>query len=369
MNTIEIDVVVIGAGVIGLAIARELALQGREVIVIEQENSIAYHTSSRNSGVIHAGIYYSAASLKAQFCVEGKELLYRYCDSHKIDYHRCGKYIVATNKQQLAQLQQIKIQAEANGVNDLAFISAVELKKIEPALHAAGALFSPSTGIINTHAYLLALLGDLQHSGGSLAINSQIVGGEIGHIQHTLTIKDTLGGNCNIKAQTVINSAGLYASDLARSIKGMPRQLIPDTFLAKGNYFKLHKKSPFKHLIYPLPEQASLGIHATLDLDGQLRFGPDVEWINEINYPVNPNRAQLFYDAIRLYWPDLKDGDLIEDYSGIRPKLQKAGESAKDFIIQGKEELGFTGWINLFGMESPGLTASLAIARYVTKLC
>ena len=368
MSSAEIEVAVIGAGVIGLAIAREIALQGREVIVLESEHSIGFHTSSRNSEVIHAGIYYPKNSLKARFCVEGKELLYNYCDSHKVDYKKCGKYIVATDKKQLQQLDDIKSKAQHNGVNDLEFISAKHLKSIEPAIKAYGALFSPSTGIIDSHAYLLSLQGDIERNGGSVVLCSTVTGGEIGKNQHTLDIKDKHGECFHLKADIVINSAGLRASDVARSITGMPSHLIPETHLAKGNYFKLQCKSPFSHLIYPIPEQAGLGIHATLDLNGQLRFGPDVEWVDNINYQIDNDRSLQFYDAIRRYWPNLEDNKLTADYSGIRPKTHKPGEPANDFLIQGKDELGVTGWINLFGIESPGLTASLAIAKYVRLL-
>ncbi|WP_135077585.1 NAD(P)/FAD-dependent oxidoreductase [Terasakiella sp. SH-1] len=363
-----VQAIVIGAGVVGLACARELAKAGKEVIIIEAETAIGMGTSSRNSEVIHAGIYYPKNSLKARLCVEGKHLLYDYCDSHGVPYKKLGKLIVATSKEQIDTLKSIQQKAKENGVDDLIWLNKEETYKAEPALKAEAALLSPSTGIIDTHAYMLSLLGDAEEHGAMLALNSPVLSGRLTETGVTLQV----GGDSpmEIFTELLINCSGLNAIKLARTIQGFPAPDIPQDYYCKGNYFSLATKAPFSHLIYPVPEKAGLGVHLTLDMGGQARFGPDVEWLengDHINYDVCSKRGEKFYDAIRAYWPELKEGDLHADYSGVRPKIQKPDEEAKDFLIQGPQEHGILGFINLFGIESPGLTSSLAIAREVVR--
>jgi L-2-hydroxyglutarate oxidase LhgO len=356
------DAVVIGAGVVGLAVARELALAGREVIILEAEDAIGTHTSSRNSEVIHAGIYYPKGSLKARACVEGKRLLYEYCESHGVPFRNCGKLIVATDEKQLSELESIKQKAHANGVTDVDFIAKQKILEWEPELSCIAGLHSPSTGIIDSHALMLAYLGDAEARGAMLALKSPLVGGEIvsdGLVIHT--------SEMTLKTGVLINSAGLRAPSVAKSIEGFAKQLIPKELYAKGNYYSLNRKSPFSRLVYPVPEPGGLGVHVTLDLAGQARFGPDVEWVDHISYEVDPRRAERFYAAIRRYWPKLPDGALLPGYSGIRPKTAGPSEPAPDFEIQGPTKHGVPGLVNLFGIESPGLTASLALAGLVLK--
>lgn len=358
-----VDTIVIGAGVIGLAIARELAMAGREVIVLEAADSIGTETSSRNSEVIHAGIYYDRGSVKAAMCVAGKQLLYAFCRSHGVPHDNCGKLIVATTEDQIAQLDKIRAQAAANGVNDLRAIPAREAIAMESSLHCVAALHSPSTGIIDSHAFMLALQGEAESHGAMLVFKSPVVAGAIAGDGIELAV----GGSdpMRIRAQTVINSAGLHAQSIAARINGFPAAQVPPTHYCKGNYYTLIGRSPFSRLIYPVPEAAGLGVHVTIDLAGQARFGPDVEWIDALDYTVDPGRADSFYAAIRNYWPDLKDGALQPGYAGIRPKLQPKGAPGRDFVISVPNDHGVAGLVNLFGIESPGLTASLAIARYV----
>ncbi len=364
--TEKVDCIVIGAGVVGLAVARALALTGREVIVLEEADAIGTHTSSRNSEVIHAGIYYPPGSLKASCCVTGKQLLYRYCEARGIAHRRCGKLIVATESAQLAALQRIQAQAAANGVDDLRLLTQAEAIAMEPALRCVAALFSPSTGIIDSHGLMLAYQGEAEDRGAMLAPRSPVTGGAI----ETDGIMLDVGGTqpMRILARTVINSAGLYAQRVAAVLKGFPHDKVPRTYYAKGSYYSLASRSPFTHLIYPVPEAAGLGVHLTLDLAGQARFGPDVEWIAEIDYDVDSRRADGFYRSIRDYWPGLKDGQLVPGYAGIRPKLGGPDAPARDFMIQGPAEHGVAGLINLFGIESPGLTASLALADHVAQI-
>ena len=361
----ELDCVVIGAGVVGLAIARSLALAGRDVIVLETNDAIGCETSSRNSEVIHAGIYYTKGSLKARLCVEGRRVLYAYCAERGVGHARCGKLIVATSPEQAPQLQRIQAQAQANGVDDLRWLSEREALELEPALRCSGALLSPSTGIIDSHALMLALQGDAQAHGASVAFKSPVVRGRVG----AAGIELDVGGNepMTIRARTVVNSAGLAAPQVAAALEGFPRAHVPPSYLCKGNYFTLPGKPAFKRLIYPVPEAAGLGVHVTLDLAGQMRFGPDVQWIDKLDYGVDPKRADVFYEAIRRYWPDLPDGALQPSYSGVRPKIQAPHEAARDFMIEGPAEHGVHGLVNLFGIESPGLTSSLAIGELVAK--
>jgi L-2-hydroxyglutarate oxidase LhgO len=362
----KVDCVVIGAGVVGLALAREFALAGREVIVLEAEDAIGTHTSSRNSEVIHAGIYYAPGSLKAVSCVRGRQLLYRYCEERGVAHRRCGKLIVATEDAQVATLRKIQAHAAANGVDDLRLLTGKEAKAMEPALRCVAALLSPSTGIIDSHGLMLAYQGDAEARGAMLALKSPVTGGSVEPGGIALEV----GGAepMRILARTVVNSAGLTAQRLAATLRGFPPDKVPPTFFAKGNYYSLSGRSPFTHLIYPVPEAAGLGVHLTLDLAGQARFGPDVEWIAEIDYDVDLHRADGFYRAIRDYWPGLKDGQLAPGYAGIRPKLGGADQPASDFVIQGPAEHGVPGLVNLFGIESPGLTASLALAQQVLRV-
>ena len=362
----KIDCAVIGAGVVGLAIARQLALSGRDVLIIEQADAIGTVTSSRNSEVIHAGIYYAKDSLKAEFCVRGRALLYRYLEDRKLGHERCGKLIVATNEKQISNLHALEAKARANGVDDLQFLSAEDAQTLEPDLFCVAALLSPSTGIIDSHGYMLSLLGDAENSGATLACLSTVTGGKVGGRGIELTIESD-GEALTLECTTVINSAGLGAQAIAASLQGLPQSFVPPLYLAKGNYFNLSGKAPFQHLVYPVPEEAGLGIHYTRDLGGQGRFGPDVQWIDVIDYEVDAKRGDSFYDAIRNYWPHLQDAALNPAYSGIRPKIQAPGENAADFIIQGAATHGVQGLVNLYGIESPGLTASLAIAQAVEQ--
>jgi len=362
----ECDCIVIGAGVVGLAVAREMAMAGHEVLVLESENAIGTGTSSRNSEVIHAGIYYPQGSLKAIFCVSGKEKLYRYCQERNIAHSNCGKLIVATEEKQISTLASIRKKAADNYVHDIETLTAAQVKNIEPELHCVAALYSPSSGIIDSHSLMLSYLADLEHHGGKLILQSPVIGGEIVDDGICLSI----GGKepTRLTAKTVINCGGLFATQIAERIAGMPKDKVPQIYYAKGNYYSLSSKVKFKKLIYPVPESAGLGVHLTLDLMGNARFGPDVEWVEDIDYHVDPKRADVFYAEVRKYWPALADNSLLPAYSGIRPKLQAPGESkAKDFVIQGPKEHGIAGLCNLYGIESPGLTSSLAIAEYVKK--
>jgi L-2-hydroxyglutarate oxidase LhgO len=362
----SVDCVVVGAGVIGLAVARRLAQAGREVVVLEAAEGIGTVTSSRNSEVIHAGIYYKAGSLMARMCVAGKKMLYRYCAEHGVPHKNCGKLIVATTPKEAEKLQSIRAHAEANGVLDMQMLSGEAARALEPALNCDAALLSPSTGIIDSHAFMLALRGDAEAAGAALAfhtplLHARVVAGKI---------ELDAGGDApmTLECRLLVNSAGLNAPAVARGIDGMPLELIPCAYLAKGNYFSCSKKAPFSHLIYPVPEPGGLGVHLTLDMAGQARFGPDVEWVDTIDYAVDPARAERFYPAIRKYWPSLPDGALMPSYSGMRPKIVPPAVASQDFVIQGPKDHGVAGLINLFGIESPGLTSSLAIADYVNNL-
>ncbi len=358
----KVECVVIGAGVVGLAVARALALAGREVVILEAEDAIGTHTSSRNSEVIHAGIYYPKGSLKARACVEGRRRLYAYCEEHGVPFRRCGKLIVAASDAQKEELVSIKAKAHANGVSDVVEIPAPEAMRMEPALHCVAALHSPSTGIIDSHALMLAYLGDAEAAGAMLALKSPLE-------KAIFTGRDfeLQAGGTKIKAAILVNSAGLRAPSVARLIDGFPPDRVPPEFYAKGNYYSLIGRPPFSRLVYPVPEPGGLGVHVTLDLAGQARFGPDVEWVDHIDYEVDPRRAERFYAAIRRYWPALPDGALAPGYAGIRPKISGPREPAADFVLQGPAQHGVAGLVNLFGIESPGLTASLALADDVVK--
>jgi len=360
METVEC--VVVGAGVVGLAVARALALAGREVVILEAEDAIGTHTSSRNSEVIHAGIYYPKGSLKARACVAGRHRLYDYCAERGLPHRRCGKLIVATSEEQVGELRQIRKKAHENGVTDVVEIPAAEAMRLEPALHCVAALHSPSTGIVDSHALMLAYLGDAESAGAMLALRSPIERAVFRGDAFELHVRDAEP----ILARNLVNSAGLRAPSIARAIEGFPAAKLPPELYAKGNYYSLAGRPPFSRLVYPVPEPGGLGVHVTLDLAGQARFGPDVEWIDRIgsasDYAVDPRRAERFYAAIRRYWPALPDGALAPGYAGIRPKISGPKEPAADFVLQGPAEHGLPGLVNLFGIESPGLTASLALA-------
>jgi len=362
----RVDAIVIGAGVVGLAVARTLALAGREVIVLEAAEGIGTETSSRNSEVIHAGIYYPAGSLKARLCVAGKRSLYGYCDEHGVPHRRCGKLLVATDGKQESKLAAIKRQADANGVTDLLPLTAAEARALEPELRCVAAYLSPSTGVIDSHAFMLALQGDAEARGAMIAFRSPVTGGAV----RDDGIELDVGGATPLRvlARSVVNCAGLHAQKLATTLAGFPPAHVPPTYYAKGNYYSLIGKSPFSRLVYPMPNDAGLGVHITIDLGGQARFGPDVEWVDRIDYDVDPRRAASFYGAIREYWPGLKDGQLAPGYSGIRPKLVGPNAPAADFVISGPRDHGAGGLVNLFGIESPGLTAALAIGDHVRQL-
>ncbi len=365
-----VDAVVIGAGVVGLAVGRALAQRGLETVVLERTNLIGSGTSSRNSEVIHAGIYYATGSLKARLCVQGRQALYAYCETHGVEHRRCGKLLVATSEAQRAKLTQIQALAALNGVHDLQLLNAEEVRVLEPELRAVAALHSPSTGIVDSHGLMLAFQGDLERAGGALALLAPV---------DTIDVRGALpllqvGGEApmELAARVVVNAAGLWAPHVAAGMLGLAPQHVPKAHYAKGNYFSLAPRAPFSRLIYPIPQEAGLGVHLTLDLAGQARFGPDVEWVNpatpaEIDYRVDVSRAAAFEADIRSYWPGLPAGALQPAYSGVRPKLQGAGHPAGDFVLQGPADHGVAGLMNLFGIESPGLTSSLALADEVLR--
>lgn len=363
----DIETLIIGAGVIGLAVARAQALAGQDVLLVEKNDIIGSETSARNSEVIHAGIYYPKGSFKAKLCVEGKHLLYQHCKSHGVPHQQIGKLIVASHELQVADLLAIREKAKDNGVNDLRLLDHDETLAMEPALDAVAGLFSPSTGIIDSHAYMLSLQGDAEEHGCQIAFNTVAESWEVlndGGFRVRFSGEDEMELTC----RNLIISGGLHSSKFAFASPSPASQMVQPTLFAKGNYFRLNGQAPFSHLIYPVPEPGGLGVHLTLDMGGQARFGPDVEWVDGIEYEVDPARGEKFYAAIRSYWPGLPDDSLEPDYSGIRPKLVGPGEAAADFTFWGPQEHGLPGLVGLFGMESPGLTASLAIANHVRSL-
>jgi len=357
----EVDCVVIGAGVVGLACARRIAHSGREVLILEAEGDIGSGVSARNSEVIHAGIYYPTGSLKARLCIAGREQLYAYCADHGVTARKIGKLVVATMSEQLPALHKLMEQAQANGVDDLALLTADQARKLESQLACIAAFHSPSTGIIDTHGLMLSLLGEAEARGAALARHAPV---ERGWLEDDGRVTLQVGGpdRMQVTARLLVNAAGLGAQQIARTLQGYPADRIPPLHYARGSYFSLSGPSPFSRLIYPMPEAAGLGVHLTLDLAGQARFGPDVEWIDRLDYDVDPRRGDAFYAAIRTYWPNLRDGALQPAYAGIRPKIQAPGAAAADFRIDGPEVHGLTGQVHLYGIESPGLTSSLAIA-------
>lgn len=366
----QVDSIVIGAGAVGLAVGRALAASGRETIVVEAQSSIGQGVSSRNSEVIHAGLYYTPGSLKAQLCVRGKTLLYELCASHGVNHRRCGKLVVATTDAEAGALRVLQERGRANGV-PLEWLDAAQAKKLEPALHCVAALLSSTTGIVDSHGYMLALQGDLERAGGMVALGSPVESAVLGAggQPHVLRLAD----GTQVAAREVVNSASLHACPLARRFEGLDPRFVPREHFCKGNYYSLAGRAPFTHLVYPAPADAWLGVHLTLDLGGQAKFGPDLEWLDArepdaIDYTVDPRRADGFYAEVRRYWPQLPDGVLQPSYSGVRPKIYGPGEPAPDFRIDGPALHGVPGLVNLFGIESPGLTSSLAIAERVALL-
>lgn len=356
------DTVVIGAGVVGLAVARRLAQAGQEVILLEAAAAIGSETSSRNSEVIHAGIYYPQNSLKAELCVRGKQMLYGYCESHGIAHQRVGKLIVAARREEIGALEALKEKAARNGVTDLEWLGSGQVRALEPELAVEAALLSPSTGIIDSHGLMLALQGEAEDGGAMIAFRTPVLGGQAG--EHGVLLRTGGDEPMELACRRVVNAAGLEAQSVAAALEGFPAEAIPPRRLVKGNYYMLAGASPFRRLVYPIPEPGGLGVHATIDLAGQCRFGPDVEPVESLDYDVDPGRAARFYTAVRRYWPDLADGALLPGYAGIRPKIVTE-EGDADFVIQGASRHGIPGLVNLFGIESPGLTAALAIAERV----
>ena len=361
-----VECVVIGAGIVGLAVARALARAGHDVLILEKERQFGTETSSRNSEVIHAGLHYPNGSLKARFCVAGRDLLYRYCAEHGVPHRRLGKLTVACDEKELSALAAIKTKAEGNGVTDLSWVEERDARELEPELRCLRAFHSPSTGIIDSHALMLAYLGDAEAAGAAVAYRAPVLGGRLAPSGFVLDV----GGDdaVSLECRILINAAGLHAPALARRIAGIPPSTVPRDYFCRGVYFTLSGRAPFKRLVYPVPEHAGLGVHLTLDLGGQAKFGPDTEWIDGIDYTVDPRRGDKFYAAIRTYWPGLKDGALQPGYAGIRPKISGPTEPAADFVVQGRQVHGIPGLVNLYGIESPGLTSSLAIADHVASL-
>lgn len=365
----SVDCLVIGAGVIGLACASRLARSGLGVLLVEQERWIGSHTSSRNSEVIHAGIYYPPGSLKAELCVKGRELLYRWCADHHVEHQRIGKLLVAVSQSEVTVLEGLQQNAIRSAVESLQDIDEKQLRKMEPAVAGVAALLSPETGIIDSHGYLQSLLGDAQRHGADLALDTRI-----SRVQHNGVCWEVEGTSCgevfSMTVQRVINAAGVFASQVASRIDGLDQRYIPETKWCRGRYFTYSGRSPFSHLVYPMPEvnTAGLGVHATLDMGGQVRFGPDVAWTDSIDYQVEAHLKDDFAHAIQRYFPGLDKDRLTPGYCGIRPKLSGPGQAAADFSIQGVETHGLPGLVNLYGIESPGLTASLAIAEHVARI-
>ena len=366
--TDKLDCVVIGAGMIGIAAARALAMRGRQVVVLEAEDEVAAHTSSRNSEVIHAGIYYPPGSLKAASCVAGKEALYAYCEARGIPHRRLGKLIVATTEEERPLLERYRTSARANGVHDLRMLSGEELRSLEPAVQAVAGLLSPSTGIVDSHTLMQTLQGDLEAYDGMVVCRSRVTRIESGPDGFAVHLDDEAG--FAVECTALVNAAGLWATEVAGRIAAFPRESIPRLHLAKGHYYTLQARSPFGRLVYPVAGGGGLGIHVTLDLAGQAKFGPDVSWVEEVDYRFDEGRRGAFAEAIRRYYPGLREEDLAPGYTGIRPKLSGPGEAAADFLVQGPQDHGVAGLVNLFGIESPGLTAVFPLAeRVAEELC
>lgn len=361
----EVECTVVGAGVIGLAVARALALAGREVLVIERAGSVGTGVSSRSSEVIHAGLHGEPGWLKASLCVQGRQLLYDYCQERGVAHRRCGKLLVATQANQLPALEDLARRAAQHGVTSLQWFTQAQACAMEPELACVAALWSPESGIVDSHALMLTLQGDLEQAGGMVVFNTHLHGVRAGAGGFDMTMAD----GAALRTRLLVNSAGLGATDLANRIEGLARHLIPVTHYAKGHYFMLAGRAPFTRLVYPLPVAGGLGVHLTLDLGGQARFGPDVQWVDSADdLEVDTTRGAAFETEVRRYWPGLPPGALAPAYAGIRPKIHGPSEPARDFLIQGPADHGLAGLVNLFGMESPGLTSSLAVAERVASL-
>lgn len=360
------EAVVVGAGIVGISIARALAARGIEVLVLEADDRIGQGTSSRNSEVIHAGLYYEPGSLKARFCVEGRRALYQYCAERGIAHRRCGKLVVATSGDDDAALARLFARANENGVEDIELVGTARLKELEPEVAGTSALLSGTTGIVDGHALMLSFQGDAENAGAGVQCRTPLLGGGLGADAITLRV----GGDepAELRTQYLVNAAGLGAWDVSKTLRGLNPATIPPRHLSKGNYFAMSGRAPFSHLIYPAPVAGGLGIHLTFDLGGQVRFGPDVEWVDRLDYHVAPSRADAIYEAIRRYWPGLPDGALVPAYAGIRPRIKGPGETAGDFVIQGPDATGHRSYIALYGIDSPGLTSALAIGDYVADL-
>lgn len=357
------QILVVGAGVVGLAIARQAAMDGHDVIVAESADAIGTGVSSRNSEVIHAGLYYPTGSVRARHCARSNRMLYAYCESHGVPHRKLGKLFIVTKDADIPKLEEVFIQAHKNGVENLAMIDATDAMRMEPELHCVAAFHSPETGIVDSHRYMLALRGDIEDRGGVIALNTPVTGMSHGADGWEVRFGGAEPGAITVDA--VINSAGHGAQDLAGAIDGYPAARIPKHALAKGNYFGFSGRAAFSRLIYPAPVPGGLGIHVTIDLAGRMRFGPDVEWIDSMDFAVDPRRAESFYAAIRTYWPNLPDNSLVPDYAGIRPKITSRGEPAADFLIDTPAGHGLPRLVNLFGIESPGLTCALSLAEDV----
>jgi L-2-hydroxyglutarate oxidase LhgO len=358
-----VDVAVIGAGVVGLAVARALALAGREVVVLEKEGGIGRHTSSRNSEVIHAGIYYQPGSKKARLCVAGGQMMYRYCQDNGIEHKRLGKILVATSDDEIPKLEALRARAEANGAQGLTWLDSDELRRREPALSAVRGLHSPATGILNSEQLMRCLRRDAEKAGAQFALGTPLLGGRVS--ESGIVLSTSGGESWSLLAKSVVNAAGPWAPSVARSIEGVPAAAIPTACFAKGHYAILRGPAPFSCLVYPVPIPGCLGVHYTLDLAGQARFGPDISWVEAVDYGFDESRVDSFYPVIRRYFPALADGALAPGYTGVRPKIVPAGVPDADFLMQGPEQHGVPSLVNLFGIESPGLTASLALAEEV----
>lgn len=360
------DCIVIGAGVVGLAIARHFAMAGREVIILEREDTFGVHTSSRNSGCIHAGINYTPGSLKARLNMRGKELLYQYCPDHGVGHKMIGKLIAIVDEEKIPDLLALKEKSHSIGLDDIYLADEAEIRELEPNLHCVAALHSPTSGIVDQPELMTAYLGDAEDHGAVLAVNSPVQSGKASETGITLTVGGDDG--MEIECSTCINAAGHGATRIAGLIDGVPTDTVPEMMLARGCYFVLPSKKPFTRMIYPLPDEHDVALHISPDMGGMVRFGPDTEFVDHVEYSVNPDRAPFFYEAARRFWPDIEDGDLEPGYAGVRPKLSRARAGSNDFVIHGPETHGVPGLVNLFGIESPGLTSSMAIAEYVHAL-
>ncbi len=363
--TEELDCAVIGGGVIGLAIARKLALQGRQVVLFEAEKATGQHTSSRNSEVLHAGIHYPTGSLKARLCVQGRRMLVEYCQARGVEYRLIGKIVVAVDEAEAPQLDHIKAQAAENGVDDLTWLGAAEVKQLEPAVTCVRALASPSTGLVDCHGLMRSLASEAQAAGADIVLASPVTGGTVDGDGVELEVGGSDPGRFHFRA--VVNAAGFSAPTVARSLRGLDPRTVPQAYFARGHYFTLSGPPPFRRLVYPLPSATGLGIHVALDLAGNVRFGPDATWVERPDYRFDESRADFFYRAIRRYFPALRDGTLAPGFVGVRPKLGAADAGFIDFVLQGPEVHGVSGLFNLYGIDSPGLTSSLALADEVAR--